>query len=65
MDRKVLTLLNWQGYIFYRLDTYVPTYTLAALETIQAVAVILAVVYGVEHLTLASDHWTLPRIDLN
>lgn len=50
---------------FYWLDTYVPTYTLAALETIQAVAVILAVVYGVEHLTLASDHWTLPRIDLN
>lgn len=49
----------------YGLDTCIPTYPLAALETLQAVAVIQAVILGAEHLTLASDHWTLPSIDLN
>lgn len=47
------------------LDTRIPTHPLAALETLQAVAVIQAVVFGVEHLTLASDYWTILRLDLN
>lgn len=50
---------------FHRQDARVPTQTPAALETIQAVAVVLAVVYRVGPLTAAGDHWTLPRSDFN
>lgn len=47
------------------LDAHIPTHPLAALEAGQAVAVIQALVWGVEHHTLASDHGTLPRIGPN